>query len=112
MSTTTKSGNIIQVTNPNLSADWTLTAAGYPDLNSLEPGIPVTYMMYTPGASRDVVVIKDRTDAGPQIVKFECANSWDQRIVYFEGRRMKPMIDISAGTYGKKSGSILTICFE
>ena len=112
MSTTTYKGSIIQVTSPNLTADWSLSNASLNDLDALEPGIPVSYIQYTPGASADVCVVKDRNDAGPIIAKFECADAYSQKIVYFSGMRCKPYVDISAGTYGKTVNSILTIGVE
>ena len=112
MSTTTYKGSTIQITSPNLSADWSLYNAGLYDIDAPEPGIPVSYMLYTPGASLDVIVVKDRNDAGPILAKFECADATDQKIMYFQGKRCKPYIDISAGTYGKTINSILTIGLE
>lgn len=109
MSTTTITGKCIQITNVNLTSDWKLSNT---DFDGLKGGIGINYMMYTPGASRDIVVIKEDNDAGAQLVKFECANSYDQKIVYFHGRQCRPYIDISAGSKGKKSTSILSIFFD
>lgn len=112
MSTTTYKGSTIQVTSPNLTADWSLYNAGLYDVDRLEPGVPVAYIMHTPGASADVVVVKDRNDGGPILARFECADATDQKIIYLHGKRCKPYVDISAGTYGKTVNSVLSIGVE
>ena len=108
MSTTKYKNNIIEILGPNITADWKLSDASSA-LDSLEPGIPIRRIMFTPNASRDKVVIKERNAAGPIICSFECANSYDQKIVQFYGKRHKPFIDISAGSHGRTSGSVLQI---
>ena len=108
MSTTTFKGSTIMIKGPNAGSDWTLANAGA-DINRLEPGVRVNFISFTPGASRDGIVITDRNEAGPIIAKFECASSTDQKIIYFEGAFKKPYIDTSIGTYGQTSSSIVQI---
>jgi hypothetical protein len=117
MSTTIIGRNVITIKNPNLTSDWTMANTSF---NDLPNGIPVSYMVYTPGASRDVVMVREDVSKGmhasannlPILVKFECANSWDQKIVYFHGRKVRPRIDITAGSKGKKATSTLNIYFD
>ena len=113
MSTTQFRNNIIEVKAPNAGSDWSLANVNsQPDLTQLEPGVPIHSILYTPGASLDVVVVKDGNDSGPIIAKFESADATNQRIKYFYGKRHKPYVDISEGTYGKKTISIMTIELE
>lgn len=99
--------NIIMVYGPN-SNDLALSDVNSM-LDTLEPGIPINHIAYTSNASRDICVIKEKDENGPDIARFECGSSTDQRIIYFYGARHKPFIDSSAGTHGKTSGSILKI---
>jgi len=104
-------GSTIQVTGPNKTSDWQLSDVSS-TIAALEPGIPIRFIMVSSGASRDKVVVKDRNDSGPEIARFECASSYDQKIVYFDGARHKPYIDVSAGAGGKQTACVLTIEVE
>ena len=112
MSTTLYKGSTIQVTGPNAGADWSLSSAGFTTLDALETGIPVRKISFHSGASRDIVVVKDRNDGGPELARFECTSSLDRKTEYLFSQRCKPFIDISAGTHGKTVNSILTIFVE
>lgn len=110
MSTSRLLGSTIEIKAPNAGSDWQLSdLSSKPDISKLRPGVPIKHMLYTPGASRDVVVVKDQNDAGTQIAKFECGSCTDQKILYLYGARKRPYIDISAGTHGKKTISVLHI---
>ena len=98
----------IQVKGPNQGSDWQLSTVDS-KIAELEPGIPLRHIMLSSGASRDKVYVKDRTDGGPIIAAFECASSYDQKIIYFHGARHKPFVDVSEGTHGQTSSTILTI---
>ena len=112
MSATLYRGSTIQVTGPNAGADWSLAGAGFSTLDALETGIPVRKISYHSGASRDVCIVKDRNDGGPELARFECTSSLDRKTEYLFGARVKPYVDISAGTHGKTSNSILSIFVE
>ena len=112
MSTTLYRGSIIQVTGPNAGADWSLAGAGFSTLDALETGIPVRKISYHSGASRDIVIVKDRNDAGPVLAHFDCTSSRDRQVEYLFGARVKPYVDISAGTHGKTVNSVLRIYVE
>jgi hypothetical protein len=69
------------------AADWTASAYLYVD--------SITFMA---GAANDIMVMKERTDAGSIVFYAKSTTDGEPRIQYFEGARMKPMIDHSACT--------------
>ena len=112
-SNVTVSKNVISITRPGASTDWGLhTLSSTAHLDRLEPGIPINRIVMTPGASRDIIVIKDNNKNGVEVCRLECASSYDQKVEYFYGQRIKPYIDVSACTHGQTSSSILKIVME
>ena len=59
-------------------------------------GIKVTYIFFTPGATGDIVTIKDTDTNGPVLCRFVAADIYDQRTIPFDGDKIRPYIETPA----------------
>ena len=102
--TITHSGNVIEITN--IDSDWTWTDT----LTALTDGIWVKSIQFNPGATDDVLVIKEGSDTGPKILYFKCVDTYDQRCKYFNHRNnvlLKPVFDYSDSTISAGASIII-----
>lgn len=53
--------------------------------------------IFIPGAAGDIMVIKSVIDTGPELTRM-ISSDGESRITYFDGIRLKPMLDFSACT--------------
>ena len=83
----------IQITACDTAWTWTTHFT----LNRHARGIKVDYILFTPGATGDIVTIHDGSAAGPVIAVFVAADAYDQRIIYFSGARIRPHLATPAG---------------
>jgi len=82
---TNDNGNHIEITS--LVADY--------DHGSVER---IASIIFIPGATDDVLVVKDGSDTGPTVMYVKCADTYDQRVKYFYGQALQPYIDFSECT--------------
>lgn len=101
--TVTRSGNVVILTT--LDADWVWTTTFASDTS----GIRVHSIQFNPSAVGDICIIKEATDTGPQIFKVKCADTYDQRVKYFDGARLKPVFDLSDSTIGVAANASIII---
>lgn len=85
--------------------DWTWTDT-FADPKYAD-GIRVNYIRFHPGATNDICVIEDADNADVQHFYVKCADSYDDRIQYYNGSKLKLEFDVSEGTYS--TGNFLTI---
>ena len=83
----------IQITACDTAWTWTTHFT----LNRHARGIKVDYILFTPGATGDIVTIHDGSAAGPVIARFVAADIYDQRILYFHGAMIRPYLAAPAG---------------
>jgi len=78
----------IQITACDTAWTWTTHYA----LDRHVRGIKVDYILFSPGATGDIVTIHDGSAAGPVIARFVGADIYDQRIIYFNGAVIRPYL--------------------
>lgn len=72
-------------------------------------GMRVNYILFSPGATDDICLIRDTGATGIILFRVKCANAYDQRVLYFNGDRVRPYLDLTEGA--PNAGAILTIKF-
>jgi len=70
-------------------------------------GIKVEYIIFSPGATDDICLIRDDASDGAILFRAKCADVYDQRIIYFAGQLIKPYLDVTEGA--PNASAILTI---
>jgi len=90
--------NIIEL--KAIDTDWfwydTLTAFAIS-----KQGVPIHSIHFKPGATGDRCVIRQKgeTDAYPRIFDAACADAYDEKVVYYHGEELKPVLDVSVGSF-------------
>lgn len=65
-------------------------------------------VIFIPGATNDVAVIKSVSDTGPELTTMKSTDG-EARITYFDGLRLKPMLDYSASTLNSGARILIII---
>lgn len=79
----------------SVAADWTYTGNSMM-YGKYGKGVRMDWIAFCPGTDTgDVVAIKEGSDAGPVIFPANCVNAFDQRIIYYHGARLRPVLDYS-----------------
>jgi hypothetical protein len=103
--TVVTSGHIVQITG--LDADWLWT--------SLDPHfhhLGLISIQFNPSAANDIFAMRNIVVAtGLFIMKVKCAGDTDQRIKYFYGAKLQPVLDISDCTLGTAGNCLVTLHF-
>ncbi len=68
--------------------------------------VQLDYILWIPNATDDVIHIKNGSTSGPTIFYAKAVDVYDQRIVYFYGKKCCPVIDQTPTT-----GASQVICF-
>lgn len=76
-----------------IDSDWSYAA----DAN--DRGLYIESIQFCPAAADDKCVIKEGSDAGPEIFNVLCVDAYDQKIKLFHGKKKHPVLDFSAGVY-------------
>jgi hypothetical protein len=96
----------LTITISNIDSDWTwtdnFTHAKY------AAGIRVNYIRFHPGATDDICSIGDSDDAEVYHFYAKCADTYDDRIQYYSGSKLKLKLTVANGTYST-TDDILTI---
>ena len=71
----------------------TFTASKY------STGVRVNYIRFHPGATDDICIIGDSDDADVYHFYAKCADTYDDRIQYYSGSKLKLLLTIATGTY-------------
>lgn len=103
--TATKSGNVVEITT--LDADWNYTSTfttGYENTH----GIRVQAIIFYPSAANDILALEEGSD-GPEIFPVKCNDTYDQRVLYLNGARIKPYFDESDSTIGTAANAKIVI---
>ena len=96
----------LTVTISNIDSNWTwtdtFTAAKYED------GIRIASIRFHPGATDDICIIGDTNNADVYHFYVKCADTYDDRIQYYFGSKLKLTLTVATGTYGT-ADDVLTI---
>lgn len=105
---TTIEGNVINVTG--LTEDWDGMAA-CPELLYYQTlgGMKVASIRFDPSAKDDLMVIKEDSATGAVIFRKKAEDEYDNKPVYYSGRRMRPYIDISDCVFTDPASARVTI---
>jgi len=91
------SDNEMTFTISDVTTDWTwtdtFTATKYED------GMRINYIRFHPGATDDVCFIGDADNAEVQHFYVKCADTYDDRIQYYHGAKLKLKLTVASGTY-------------
>lgn len=101
--TITASGNVITITS--IDSDWTwsdtISSTDYPY------GIKLVSITFVPGAASDRCIVKEGSDSGPPFFDSDEMTDNDPRGWPYHQTILKPMLDVSAGTYSAGSKVII-----
>lgn len=102
--TTTVDGRFITITG--LDTDWVHSV----DLpNPINKGqLYVQSIRFHPSGA-DVFVVHDESIDGAEVFSVKCLGDTDDRIQYYHGRGMRPVIDISDCTFATAANAKVTI---
>ena len=102
---TSNDGLTVQITVVDGDTDWvwtdTFTNAKYAN------GVRLNWIRFHPGATDDICDIEDYNDEAVKHFYVKCADTYDDRIQYYSGSKVKLEMDVSDGTY--TAGCSLTI---
>ena len=98
--TVTQTANVVTISS--IDSDWS-----WSDTFSGRDSILVDSIQFTPAATDDACIIKNVSDAGASIFNAKSADAYDQKVKYFHGVPLSPVLDFSAGTF--TAGSSVTI---
>ena len=111
--TITESGAFIEVSE--IDADFTYTASC--TLTGLDgKGARMDWIMFIPGAAWGTgtlecyVTIKDGSDSGPIMYYSQACDlgtDWSPQPVYYNGARVRPVIDFSVSSVGHDSSKVI-----
>jgi len=106
--TTTVKGNVIVITGLDEDWDWKTAC---PDLHYFQNlgALKVASIRFDPSATDDVMVIKERNDAGPDVFRKTAADVYDNEPFPYAGKRVNPYIDISECTLTTPADAQVTI---
>lgn len=100
--TVTISGNVITIST--IDSDWSWSD-DYPSSATL----PIGGIIFVPGATDDVCVIKEGSAAGAELFEVRSADVYDQKGFSYGGAKLRPVLDVSAGTYSAGSKVVIII---
>ena len=85
------SGNGMTVTISAIDSDWTWTDSF--TANKYANGVRVDYIRFHPGATDDICSIEDYNDNDVKHFLVKCADTYDDRIQYYCGAKLKLFLD-------------------
>ena len=94
--TSKKDGQTVEVTSDSSTA-WTWQDASH-GWGTKSPFVRLYSIHWIPAATGDVCCIRNATTSGPIIFYAKAADAYDQRIVYYDGRNLKPVLDQSTNS--------------
>lgn len=106
---------ILLFVGPVMAANTITTGNGITTLSSIDSDWTASDFMWVksiefrPGATSDILIIKNGSDAGPQIMNV-LSTTGDTITKYFDGTMLTPMLDISACTI--TAGGVVIILYE
>ena len=90
-----KDGKYLSLTHDASTAwTWQDTSHGWGDVAFVK----LSRILWVPNAADDVICVKNFSTSGPIIFYAKAADAYDQRIVYFYGEKVRPVIDQSVTT--------------
>jgi len=96
------------ITLTSIDSDWnwydTITAYA-----SSKVGVPIQSIQFRPGATDDVCIIYNETIGEARLIDVKAADEYDDKVRYFHGVILKPVLDYSAGKYSANSSIIITL---
>jgi len=109
--TTTFDGNFITIV-PDGSTDWT-TSGTYASGN----GVGITWLkvrsiQFSPSAGSDALVVHDGGIDATEVFNVSCQNANDQKVRYYWGQWMRPVIDVTDCTFGTPASCKILIEIE
>jgi hypothetical protein len=107
--TATKKNAVITITT--LDADWAWTDT-FTSGVEYSAGIKIISIQFNPSATDDICVIEEASDAGPCLFYVKCLDTYDQRIKYYRGARLKPVFDLSDSTITTAANASIQITYE
>lgn len=66
-------------------------------------------VQFNPGASDDVLTLKNGSASGPILLKVKSASTYDQRKTDFHNTKVRPYLDYSACTFSTADAEIIII---
>lgn len=109
--TVTIHGKTISITG--LDADFSLSATGSASGTELEhfkdTGLAVHSIRFHPSAANDIMVVHEGGIDNAVAFYAKCSGDTDDRIQYYEGQWMKPVIDITDCTLGTAANARIDI---
>lgn len=104
--TATRNGNVVELTT--IDADWNWFDT-FPDNRN---GIEVQTILFRPSGTNDVLVIEEATPDGPTIMYVRCNDTYDQRVLYLNGSKVRPLLDYSDCTISTPADASLHIILK
>ena len=68
----------------------------------------INYIRFHPGATDDICIIGDSDNADLYHFYVKCSDSYDDRIQYYSGSKLKLLLTVATGTYST-ADNVLTI---
>ena len=100
--TTTMNGPIITITG--LDADWLWNSD-----TVFTNGIKVHSIRFHPSGANDIMIIHDHGIDGAEIFSVKCSGDTDDRVQYYNGAWLRPVIDITDCTLSSAAAAKVTI---
>ena len=102
--TVTRYGPVLALTAMDSDWDWLDTLSG----SSYLAGMNVGSIQFKPGATDDVLIIRNGSLTGPPIVSWKAVDAYDYKVFYCHGTKLKPFIDYSECTLSSGHAVIIT----
>lgn len=86
-----------------IDSDWNFNG-NFPE--HAHDGLDVDWMLFSPAAATDKCVIMNRSDAGVRIFQ---SDRGERQLIYYNGKRIFPYLDFSAGTFNASAVLIIKL---
>jgi len=101
MSVVKRNGDVAEISAINANVLWSTMFDDSPD------GLYLHFIQFNPAAEDDSLTVRNGA-TGPVIFYTKCTGDNDQRIVYYQGVHLSPVIDYAASTL--TAGASVLIC--
>jgi hypothetical protein len=101
--TTTLTGSTVTITLDG-STNWVWSSElPFPD------GVRLKWILFHPSAANDVLVIREASTSGAEIFRVKCSADTDDRVLYYKGAFLRPVIKAADCTLGTAANARVTM---
>ena len=92
--------SVISISDIDSDWNWYDTLAAFA---TSKVGVKIQSIHFKPGATDDECIISNETIDGAPIFNAKCADVYDDKTRYYDGKELKPVLDFSDGSYSAGS---------